>query len=261
MSNAQTVGKAIFKMSPVIGFIAILSSSIVLFIFSSKSIQIFLDRLHLPTLPLVPVSSSQAIIGAIIGLGIIKGVNNIQYKSLSKIALGWLVNPILAGLICFISLFFMQNVFDQTVYKPTAYVYTDTVMARLDSLGIDIAKIKTINNNTFENSKELRSVLERHSGLSLAEKSLIAEYGVYHPMYVSPKSLTIIRLRNHFSDNVYAPLLEIENEIYNYKWQIKDRLSAESELWRYKPKKLRNDFYNSELDKRYELLFDMFTDF
>ena len=260
MSNAQTVGKTIFKMSPVTGFIAILSSSLVLFFFSSKSLQILLVKMHFPTLPLVPVSSSQAIVGAIIGLGIAKGAKNIQYKNTLKIALGWLVNPVLAGSICFISLFFVQNVFDQTVFTPTVYIYNRPVMEKLSSLDINIERLSVINGKTFESAKSLRDELNKISDLSIKNKSVIAKKAEFYPLFVSTRELFRIRARHFFSESIFEPLLEIENETFDYKWQLVDRLSEISPLWKFKPKKITNDFYNSELEKRYELLFRLFED-
>ncbi len=111
-----TVGKSIFKISPVASLIVVLSSSAVLFVFASEGLQSILITLGLPTLPLVPVSGSQAVVGAVIGIGLAKGGRNINYKLLSKIGLGWIVTPLLALLISYIALFFMQNVFMHQVY-------------------------------------------------------------------------------------------------------------------------------------------------
>jgi len=260
MSNAQTVGKAIFKMSPLTGFIAILSSSLVLFVFSSKQLQILLVYLNLPTLPLVPVSSSQAIVGAIIGLGIVKGAANIQYKNIFRIAIGWLVNPLLAGVICFVSLFFVQNVFDQTVFTPTAYVFNRPVMEKLDNLIINNERLAVLEGQRFESARDLRYELNKIPEISFTEKALIAEKGAYHPMFVTPQILALIKARNHFPENVSNVLSEIEFESFDHKWQLVDRLSELSELWRFRARRAMNDFYNSELEKRYELLFRIFMD-
>jgi PiT family inorganic phosphate transporter len=111
-----TVGKSIFRISPVASLIVVLSSSAVLFVFASEGLQSILITLGLPTLPLVPVSGSQAVVGAVIGIGLAKGGRNINYKLLSKIGLGWIVTPLLALLISYIALFFMQNVFMHQVY-------------------------------------------------------------------------------------------------------------------------------------------------
>ena len=93
-----------------------MSHSIVLFLFASKGLETFLASYGLPTIPLVPVSSSQAVVGAVLGIAILKGGRGIRWRILGSIGAGWVVTPIIAGFVCFIGLFFLQNVFDQNVY-------------------------------------------------------------------------------------------------------------------------------------------------
>jgi PiT family inorganic phosphate transporter len=112
----KTVGSELFDLSPVAAFIVVLSSAIVLFLFASEGLKMWLESMNLPTIPLVPVSSSQAVIGAILGIGIAKSGRNINFSILGKISLGWLITPIMAGIIAYIMLFFMQNVFMQKVF-------------------------------------------------------------------------------------------------------------------------------------------------
>jgi PiT family inorganic phosphate transporter len=68
-----TVGEGITEMSPVAAFVAVLANAVVLFLFASQDLQTFLLGHGLPAFPLVPVSSSQAIVGSVIGIGLIKG--------------------------------------------------------------------------------------------------------------------------------------------------------------------------------------------
>jgi PiT family inorganic phosphate transporter len=71
----------------------------------------------------VPVSSSQAVIGAVIGVGIIKGIRGLKYHTLGGIAIGWVTTPLVACVITFIfSLFFLQNVFNQQVSQNMSYL-------------------------------------------------------------------------------------------------------------------------------------------
>lgn len=112
----STVGSSIYKLSAPTALIVVLSSSFVLFLFASVSLQSLLISLNLPTIPLVPVSSSQAVVGAILGIGLAKGDRNINFNKLGKIAFGWLLTPSISLLLSYISLFFMQNVFMQTVF-------------------------------------------------------------------------------------------------------------------------------------------------
>lgn len=111
-----TIGNNIMSMSPQVAWIVVFAQSLVLFVFSSQSLQAFLTEYNLPSLPLVPVSSSQAVIGAVIGIGIAKGGREVKWGILGHIALGWITTPVIACIVCFISLFFLENVFNLTVY-------------------------------------------------------------------------------------------------------------------------------------------------
>ncbi len=98
--------------------VAVWSQSVVLFLFASQRLEQLLLNAGLPTLPLVPVSSSQAIVGAVVGMGLLKGGHNIHWKTVGGIAIGWITTPLTACLISFVCLFFLQNVFQQTVFLP-----------------------------------------------------------------------------------------------------------------------------------------------
>ena len=112
----KTVGTGIVKLSPISAFITVLASSLVLFFFSDKSLNIFLTTRNLPAFPLVPVSQSQAVVGAILGIGIAKGNRNVNYKQLLRIAIGWVVTPVMSSIISYIGLAIMQNVFMLEVF-------------------------------------------------------------------------------------------------------------------------------------------------
>ncbi|MDX2495095.1 MAG: inorganic phosphate transporter [Desulfuromusa sp.] len=113
-----TVGSGIFKLSPVMALVAVWAHSVVLFLFASQHLEQFLLSIGLPPIPLVPVSSSQAIVGAVVGMGLLKGGHNIRWRTVGGIAGSWVTTPIFSCLISFIFLFIIQNVFQQTVYLP-----------------------------------------------------------------------------------------------------------------------------------------------
>ena len=110
-----TVGNDLLKMSPVAAFIVVLSHSIVLFLFASQGISNFLQSMNLPSIPLVPVSSSQAVVGAVIGIGLLKGGKEVKWGIAGKITIGWFILPVIAALISFVILFILQNMFNQNV--------------------------------------------------------------------------------------------------------------------------------------------------
>ena len=112
----MTVGKDIVSLSPISAWVVVTAHSIVLFLFASQGLESFLSGHGLPTIPLVPVSSSQAVIGAIVGIGVFTGSTNIRWRVLGSISFGWVLTPIIAGLVCILGLYFLQNIFNQTTF-------------------------------------------------------------------------------------------------------------------------------------------------
>ena len=112
----QTVGRNICLMSPLAAWVAVVAPSLVLFLFASKGINSWLSYHQFPTLPLVPVSISQSVVGAVIGIGLLKGSRGINWSIIRRIFIGWVTTPIMAAVLCFVSLFFLANVFNLTVY-------------------------------------------------------------------------------------------------------------------------------------------------
>lgn len=110
-----TVGSQIFKLTPIMALIVVLAHTLSLFVFSSQGLQSALFALGLPAPPLVPVSSTQAIIGAIMGIALVRGGKGVQYGTLGRVVVGWVLTPIIACGMSFVLLFVVQNVFEQQV--------------------------------------------------------------------------------------------------------------------------------------------------
>jgi len=77
----MTVGKRLVKLDPFSAFIAVLAEALTVHFYAKVG---------------VPVSTSQAIIGAILGIGIWKGVQTINRKTLFNIVFGWVGTPCVA---------------------------------------------------------------------------------------------------------------------------------------------------------------------
>ena len=120
-SVMMTVGTSILPVNAVSAWVVVVAQSLVLFIFSSQSLQDFVTSLGLPSIPLVPVSSSQAVVGAVIGVGLchgVRGARQIKWSVLGNIGMGWVATPLISAVICFALLFVVQNVFQLPVYIP-----------------------------------------------------------------------------------------------------------------------------------------------
>ena len=105
----MTVGSDIYSLSPVGALIVVMAVSMVLFVFSSRGLHDFLVSHHIPALPLVPISSSQASVGAVIGVAMAKKGRNINFKSLGRISLGWISTPVVAVVISLLALLILNH--------------------------------------------------------------------------------------------------------------------------------------------------------
>jgi len=129
----ETVGNTLMPLTPEAAIVVVLSQALVLFIFSSQGLSNAIQGIGLPAIPLVPVSSSQIVIGSIIGIGIYKGGKEIKYNILGSISLGWIATPIVAGLMAFFMLFFVNNVFRQDVGGNRTLVL-DNIVAQKENI-------------------------------------------------------------------------------------------------------------------------------
>jgi PiT family inorganic phosphate transporter len=80
------VGKKLIKLDAFSALVVVLAESI---------------TVHIYTFIGVPVSTSQAVVGAVVGVGIVKGIKTISRPTLINILLAWFLTPVVA---CFLTL-------------------------------------------------------------------------------------------------------------------------------------------------------------
>lgn len=153
----ETVGRDLFKISPITGFAVVLAETIVLTLFTSQTLESLLLGWGLPTIPLVPLSATQSFIGAVIGVGLAKDPQSIDFRVFGKISLGWVAAPLTAGILGFIMLFFVQNVFEQKVVQPIPYELSPAVLRQLEQTGVETASLQDLVGRRFDNPKVFKN--------------------------------------------------------------------------------------------------------
>ena len=79
----QTVGSGITPLDTISAFSAQIAAALAIHFFSILGI---------------PVSTSQSIVGAVIGVGILHGIRTVRMRKISEIVVGWVATPTAAGL-------------------------------------------------------------------------------------------------------------------------------------------------------------------
>lgn len=93
----MTVGGSIANITQVDGFLVIIAMALTI---------ILMERLMG-----IPVSTSQAVVGAVIGAGLVKGVKNVNFGVFKRIAIAWISSPTVAGLLAYIVAFCTRGYF------------------------------------------------------------------------------------------------------------------------------------------------------
>jgi len=137
----ETVGNNIIELSSEAALVVVLAQSLVLFIFSSSGLSALFIKIGLPPIPMIPVSSSQVIVGCIMGIGLYKGAKNINFRVLRDIAAGWITTPLASGVLAFFSLFFMKNIFNIDVGSRAIQGITKIQTPVALSGGMDISLV------------------------------------------------------------------------------------------------------------------------
>jgi PiT family inorganic phosphate transporter len=82
-----TIGKGIAPLDPFSALVAVLAGAITIHVFTQVG---------------VPVSSSQATVGAVVGIGIVGDVRTVSLRMVTKIGIGWITAPASAAILVYL---------------------------------------------------------------------------------------------------------------------------------------------------------------
>ncbi|MCD6165788.1 inorganic phosphate transporter [bacterium] len=252
----MTIGRGIMDLSPIAAFVVVLAHSIVLFLFASQRLESWLISWGLPPIPLVPVSSSQAIVGAIIGVGLLKGGRSIHWQMLGGIASSWIITPVIAAIISFISLFFMQNVFQQQTYRPVKYMLTPAAIEHIREAGESTKAIEELKGKMFPNAISFKKALSKRIKLPHKTLELIVTSAEICKMKITEDKIAKINT-GWITLEQKDVLKKLIGRCFVHKWMLDEALAKESPHWR--PKE--NDrSYNNDLKNKLSYLYDLFQE-
>jgi len=244
-----TVGNSLMPLTPVAAFVVVLASSLVLFIFASTGLEHFLVKTGLPTIPLIPVSSSQAVVGAIIGIGLLKGLKGarqIRWGVLLNIAGGWVATPVIAALLSFGLLFVVQNVFKQQVFETVTFSVTDAVIARLQEEGVPTEHVGELKDEVISPAVEFRNRLRETTTLTSAQQDKVIEAATIYETEISAEKFADLD-RYYLTEAQIDAVAGLFGGRFQYKWELAETLASRSKVWRMKPAEPINKISNQKM--------------
>jgi len=251
----KTVGGNIVNLNPKAAIVVVLSSALVLFLFASQSLQAWLILHHLPTIPLVPVSSSQVVVGAVLGIGFLKGIRGINFKLLGKISSGWITTPLIAGVISFVSLFVAQNVFQQQVVKSMSFSIDSAVVKVLEEKKVSFKTLINLKGKIFKSEVDLDDILrENIPGMSKEQRLTVVAVSKIVNIEINSKKIESDFPKGWFTKKQLDAIKTLNQKKYRYKWQLKKVLVDFFPAWKFKPKSKINKKYNNDLQNKIDYL-------
>ncbi|MED5515672.1 MAG: inorganic phosphate transporter, partial [SAR324 cluster bacterium] len=253
----MTVGSELMTLTPLAAWVAVMSHSIVLFLFASERLEQLLANMSLPTIPLVPVSSSQAVVGAVVGIGMLQGGREIHWPRIYGIAKGWVITPLISCILCFVGLYFLQNVFQQTVQRDSNYELSHSVLEKFQKEGIETSGLHELTGKVFRSSAELVRAVKDKVNLSSKQGLQVVEYSLQINLIVSEEKIAYLD-KKVLSSKQMAALSKLKGQTYNFPWQLGDALSEISPEWIVSGGGLKDKLHDRDIKQKLAYLYRIF---
>ena len=157
--------------------------------------------------------------GAVVGIGLLKGGRGIRWRTLGGIASSWAVSPVIAAILSFISLFFLQNVFEQEVYRPIKSELSPDAIEQIQTTKISIRGLEHLFGKEFIDPHRIHKALSSQKMLTNQGRNFIMA-----STEVDKKEMTVYRIdaiNNHLiTEQFISRLRELEAQNFIHKWQL-----------------------------------------
>ena len=253
----MTVGSELMTLTPLAAWVAVMSHSIVLFLFASERLEQLLANMSLPTIPLVPVSSSQAVVGAVIGIGMLQGGREIQWPRIYGIVRGWVITPVISCLLCFVGLYFLQNVFQQEVQRESNYLLSTRVLEKFQKEGIETTGLNQLSDLTFSSSAELVRAVSSIVHLSSQQGLKEIEFSLQNSLLITQEKIASMNKKGLSSIQLDA-LNQLQGQTFNFPWQLGDSLAEISSEWEVRGGGLKNKLHDRKIKQKLAYLYRNF---
>jgi len=253
----MTVGSELMTLTPLAAWVAVMSHSIVLFLFASERLEQLLANMSLPTIPLVPVSSSQAVVGAVIGIGMLQGGREIQWPRIYGIVRGWVITPVSSCLLCFVGLYFLQNVFQQEVQRESNYLLSTRVLEKFKKEGIETTGLNQLSDSTFSSSAELVRAVSSIVPLSSQQGLKVVEFSLQKSLLITQEKIASMDKKGLSSIQLDA-LNQLQGQTFNFPWQLGDSLGEISSEWEIHGGGLKNKLHDRKIKQKLAYLYRNF---
>ena len=198
-------------------------------------------------------------VGAVIGIGIVEGGRELQWPLIYSIVRGWVITPIISLLICIVGLYFLQNVFQQTVKRESQYQLSSGVLEQFRKAEINTDELDTLTGSVYFSSAEVVRAVKAVVPLSSQQGLKVVEYSLQNSLVINAEKLSSID-ENFLSTQQLEALKQLEGKKYKYSWQLGNVLAQKSKEWELRGDGLKNKLNDREIKRKLAYLYRLFKE-
>ena len=158
---------------------------------------------------------------------------------------------------CFVALFFLQNVFNQQVYRDASYVLSQTVLDRLQVDGIEVTALARLKNKRFDTVTGFRKTLREEMDLSEKVESKVLSRARITPTLIDNSKLW--RLDNSsLTKGQVSSMWQLVGRKFDHLWMLDEALAEASEEWRSRPATKINKLFNRHVQGQRREVYQVF---
>jgi PiT family inorganic phosphate transporter len=173
---------------------------------------------------------------------------------LGEISLAWMATPIVAVLISFVSLFIVQNVFQQKTYFPVEYQITAEAELRIREAGIPTNTLADIRGKTYPTAAQFQKAVSQRMVLSAREINAVMAATEIDRIMVTNDAVKRANGSSLTSEQKRA-FRTLWRKTFEHRWQLEKALAEASPEWRAKAgDKEQNKEVMRDLDYIYRMV-------
>ena len=172
---------------------------------------------------------------------------------------GWVITPIISLLICIVGLYFLQNVFQQTVERESQYQLSSGVLEQFRKAGINTDELDTLTGSVFFSSADVVRAVKAIVPLSSQQGLKVVEYTLQNSLIVNAEKLSAIDKR-FLSTQQLEALKQLEGNKYKFSWQLGNALAQKSKEWELRGDGLKNKLKDREIKRKLAYLYRLFKE-
>ena len=150
---------------------------------------------------------------------------------------------------CFVALFFLQNVFNQQVYREIHYQLSGPGLARLSEREVPTRELQELEDQEFATGAEFLRAVRARVSLTRQQEARVIAYAELGDYSITPKKLESLD-KEWLSPAQIAALNRLVGKEFNHRWQLAEALARENNEW--KPRNVITS-YSIHYTKLYEL--------